>query len=86
MFGLSMTLPRNAITIKDGMVEQSQFSDYAPARITDTPRIDIHFVPSEDAPTGLGEPGVPPIAPAIANAVAALSGKRLRKLPFELTV
>jgi len=43
----------------------------------------VHFVPSEDKPTGLGEPGVPPIAPAIANAVAQLTGKRLRKLPFD---
>ena len=43
----------------------------------------MHFVPSTDAPTGLGEPGVPPIAPAIANAIAALTGKRLRKLPFD---
>lgn len=83
IYGLSMTLPGAAITIKDGRVEQSQFSDYPPPRLTDAPPVlDVHFVPSDAPPTGLGEPGVPPIAPALANAVAALSGKRLRELPF----
>lgn len=84
VFGLGMTLPGFAITLKDGVVEQSQFSDFAPIRITHAPPVAVHFVPSTDAPTGLGEPGVPPIAPAVANAVAALTGKRLRKLPFDL--
>lgn len=84
MYGLNMTLPGFAITLKDGVVEQSQFSDYPPIRITQAPPVAVHFVPSTDAPTGLGEPGVPPIAPAVANAVAALTGKRLRKLPFDL--
>ena len=83
VFGLGMTLPGFAITLKNGRVEQSQFTDYPPARITDAPPVDVHFVKSEDPPTGLGEPGVPAIAPAIANAVFALTGKRLRKLPFE---
>jgi isoquinoline 1-oxidoreductase beta subunit len=83
VFGLGMTLPGFAITIKNGRVEQSQFSDYPPPRMPDAPMIDVFFVKSEDPPTGLGEPGVPPIAPAIANAVFALTGKRLRKLPFE---
>ncbi|MGV8826002.1 molybdopterin cofactor-binding domain-containing protein [Methylibium petroleiphilum] len=83
VFGLSMIQPGFAITLKDGVVEQSQFSDFAPPRITDAPPVAVHFVPSNDPPTGLGEPGVPPIAPAVANAVAALTGKRLRKLPFE---
>lgn len=83
VFGLTMTLPGHAITLKDGQVEQSQFSDFPPARITDAPPVAVHFVPSQDPPTGLGEPGVPPIAPAVANAVAALTGKRLRKLPFD---
>ena len=84
VFGLSMTQPGFAITLKDGIVEQSQFSDYPPPRITDVPTVAVHFVPSHDAPTGLGEPGVPALAPAIANAVAALTGKRLRKLPFDI--
>lgn len=82
VYGLAMTLPGAAITLKDGRVEQSQFSDYPPPRMPDTPAIDVHFVPSEAPPTGLGEPGTPPIAPAIANAVAALTGRRLRELPF----
>jgi isoquinoline 1-oxidoreductase subunit beta len=84
VFGLAMTRPGFAITLKDGVVEQSQFSDYPPPRITDAPPVAVHFVPSTDAPTGLGEPGVPAIAPAVANAVAALTGKRLRALPFDL--
>ncbi len=83
VFGLGMTLPGFAITLKDGVVEQSQFTDFPPPRITDAPPVTVHFVPSNDPPTGLGEPGVPPIAPAVANAVAALSGKRLRSLPFD---
>jgi len=85
VFGLAMTLPGFEITLKDGVVEQSQFADYPPPRITDAPPVAVFFVPSEDPPTGLGEPGVPAIAPAIANALAALTGKRLRKLPFDLT-
>ncbi|HSV68558.1 MAG TPA: xanthine dehydrogenase family protein molybdopterin-binding subunit [Methylibium sp.] len=83
IYGLAMTLPGHAITLKDGVVEQSQFSDFPPPRITDAPAVAVHFVPSHEPPTGLGEPGVPPIAPAVANAVAALTGKRLRKLPFD---
>ncbi len=84
VFGLSMTLPGFAITLKDGVVQQSQFSDYPPIRFPQAPPVAVHFVPSTDAPTGLGEPGVPAIAPAVANAVAALTGKRLRKLPFDI--
>ena len=84
-FGLAMTQPGFEITLKDGVVQQSQFTDYTPPRITEAIAVAVHFVPSQDAPTGLGEPGVPPIAPAIANAVAALTGKRLRALPFDLT-
>ena len=83
VYGLAMTQPGYAITLKNGVVEQSQFSDYPPPRMPDAPPVAVHFVPSNDPPTGLGEPGVPPLAPAIANAVAALTGKRLRKLPFE---
>ena len=50
----------------------------------DMPQVDIHIVPSEDPPSGMGEPGLPPLAPAFANAIARLTGKRLRKLPFDL--
>ena len=82
--GLGMCLPGAAITLKDGVVEQSNFTNYTVARITDMPSVAVHIVPSADAPTGLGEPGLPPLAPAFANAIASLTGKRLRELPFKL--
>jgi isoquinoline 1-oxidoreductase beta subunit len=74
-----MCLPGSAITLKDGVVEQSNFGDYTVARITDMPEINVHVVPSADAPTGIGEPGLPPLAPAFANAIAQLTGKPLRE-------
>ena len=85
LMGLGMTLPNAAITLKDGVVEQQNFGDYAVARHGDMPQVDVHIVPSNDPPTGLGEPGLPPLAPALANALFRLTGKRLRKLPFDLT-
>jgi isoquinoline 1-oxidoreductase beta subunit len=84
LMGLSMCLPGAAITLKDGVVEQSNFGDFVVPRITDMPQIAVHTVPSADAPTGMGEPGLPPLAPAFANAVAQLTGKPLRELPFKL--
>ena len=84
LMALSTTLPGSAITLKDGVVEQQNFSDYTVARIADMPQIDVHVVPSSEAPTGMGEPGLPPLAPAFANAIFKLTGKRLRKLPFDL--
>jgi isoquinoline 1-oxidoreductase beta subunit len=85
IMGLSMCLPGSAITFKDGVVEQSNFGDYTVARMTDAPTFGVHLVPSADAPTGMGEPGLPPLAPAFANAIARLTGKPLRQLPFNLT-
>lgn len=85
VMGLSMCLPGAAITLKDGIVEQSNFSDYTVARITDVPAFDIHVVPSAEPPTGMGEPGLPPLAPAFANALARLTGKPVRQLPFKLS-
>jgi isoquinoline 1-oxidoreductase beta subunit len=82
-FGLSAAL-YGAITLKDGVVEQSNFHDYQVLRINEMPTIEVHIVPSTEKPTGVGEPGVPPIAPALANAIAAATGKRLRKLPLSL--
>ena len=82
-FGLSAALS-GAITFKDGQVEQSNFHDYAPLRIADMPQVEVHIVPSSAPPSGVGEPGTPPIAPAVANAVFALNGKRLRSLPLKL--
>jgi isoquinoline 1-oxidoreductase beta subunit len=84
VMGLSMCLPGAAITLKDGVVEQSNFGDFVVPRITDMPRIAVHIVPSADPPTGMGEPGLPPLAPAFANAIARLTGKPLRRLPFDL--
>ena len=84
LMGLSMCLPGAAITLKDGVVEQSNFGDFQVPRITAMPQIAVHIVPSAEAPTGMGEPGLPPLAPAFANAVAKLTGKRLRELPFRL--
>ncbi len=83
-FGLSAAL-FGEITIKDGAVVQSNFGDYRVLRINEMPAIEVHIVPSTEAPTGVGEPGVPPIAPAVANALAAATGKRLRKLPLDLS-
>jgi isoquinoline 1-oxidoreductase beta subunit len=81
--GLGMTLPGARITLKDGVVHQSNWHDYRLATHGHMPsQVSVHIVPSSDPPTGVGEPGVPPLAPALANAVAALTGKRLRSLPF----
>lgn len=84
LMGLGMCLPGAAITLKDGVVEQSNFGDYPVPRITDMPGITVHIVPSADPPTGMGEPGLPALAPAFANAVAQLTGKTPRELPFKL--
>jgi isoquinoline 1-oxidoreductase beta subunit len=84
VMGLSTCLPGSAITFKDGVVEQGNFGDFTVARITNMPAFDVHVVPSADAPTGMGEPGLPPLAPAFANAVARLTGKPMRQLPFNL--
>ncbi len=84
MMALATTLPGHAITLKDGVVEQGNFHQFVSARITDTPLIDVHIVPSSDPPKGMGEPAVPPLAPAFANAIARLTGQRLRELPFQL--
>jgi isoquinoline 1-oxidoreductase beta subunit len=72
------------ITLKNGRVQQSNFHDYKPARMSDAPAIEVHIVPSTERPSGVGEPGVPPLAPAVANAIFAATGKRVRRLPFRL--
>lgn len=84
--GFALSAARHsAITLKEGWVEQSNFDNYPLLRIGEMPRVEVHIVPSEAAPTGVGEPGVPPLAPAVANALFAATGKRLRRLPFEIT-
>ena len=81
---LGTTLPGAAITFRDGVVEQKNFTDYTVARMADMPHVDVFIVPSADPPGGMGEPGLPPLAPAFANAIFNVTGKRLRKLPFDL--
>ena len=80
-FGLSAAL-YGAITLKEGKVEQSNFNDYPMLRINEMPQVEVHIVASTANPSGVGEPGVPPIAPAVANALFAATGKRLRNLPL----
>lgn len=82
--GLSMCLPGATITLKDSVVQQSHVGDFQLPRITAVLAISVHIVPSAEAPTGRGEPGLPPLAPALANAITKLTGKRLRELPFRL--
>jgi isoquinoline 1-oxidoreductase beta subunit len=72
------------ITLKDGMVQQANFDTYKVLRIPDMPVVEVHLVPSAEPPTGVGEPGTPPLAPAVANAMFALTGSRVRKLPVAL--
>jgi isoquinoline 1-oxidoreductase beta subunit len=81
IFGLTAAL-KTAITLKDGRVEQSNFHDYQMVRIFESPEIEVHIIPSGENPTGVGEPGVPPVAPALANAIFAVTGKRIRRLPI----
>jgi isoquinoline 1-oxidoreductase subunit beta len=80
-FGLSAALT-GKITIAHGQVEQSNFFDYTVLRMADAPRIEVHIIPSRETPTGIGEVCTPPIAPAVGNAIFALTGKRVRQLPF----
>lgn len=81
-FGLGAVM-RNEITLTDGVVDQSNFPQYKPLRLTDMPDVAVHFVPSTEAPTGVGEPGTPPAGPALANAIFAATGKRITQLPLE---
>jgi isoquinoline 1-oxidoreductase beta subunit len=83
IFGLSAAL-YGEIELKDGQVVQSNFHDYPILRINETPKIEVHIIPSSAKPTGVGEPGVPPIAPAVANAVFAATGKPVRRLPIRI--
>jgi CO/xanthine dehydrogenase Mo-binding subunit len=81
--GLSAALFEE-ITLEGGRVRQSNFHDYPLLRLSDAPRVEVHLVASSDAPGSVGEPGLPPAAPAVANAVFALTGTRLRRLPLRL--
>ena len=81
IYGLSAAM-HDAITIQGGRVEQSNFNDYEMPRIEETAKIEVHVVESTEEPTGIGEPGLPVVAPAICNAVFTLTGKRIRRLPI----
>jgi isoquinoline 1-oxidoreductase subunit beta len=83
IYGLSAAL-KNEITIKNGAVEQTNFDAYDPLRISEAPPIEVHLTHSKEDPGGMGEPALPPAAPAVANAIFAACGQRLRKLPFQL--
>ena len=80
-YGLSAALS-GAITLKDGVVEQSNFHDYPVLRIGQMPRVETYIVPSNQKPSGVGEPATPVIAAALANALLALNGKSVRSLPL----
>src|SRR5581483_9689368 len=81
VYGLGNAL-RAKITIDKGRVVQGNFDDYAPLRMEETPTVEVYAVPSQEAPTGIGEPSVPPIAPAVCNAIYAATKKRIRSLPI----
>ena len=80
-FGLSSIL-HERITVKAGAIEQSNFNDYRLLRINEMPSVEVHIVQSSEPPTGIGEPVVPTVGPAVSNAVFAATGKRLRTLPL----
>ncbi len=84
VYGLSAAL-YGRITLKEGRVQQSNFHDYMVLRMPEMPLVEVHIVPSGEKSGGAGEPGTPPIAPAVANAIFALTGRRLRSLPFDLS-
>ena len=82
-FGLGAAL-HDEITLDGGVVEQANFDTYVPLRMSEMPKVEVHILPSANAPTGIGEPGVPGVAPALSNAIFAATGQRLRSLPFRL--
>jgi len=81
-FGLGAAL-HDAITLTDGAVDQANFDTYKPLRMSEMPKVEVHIVASAEAPTGVGEPGVPPIAPAVANAIFKATGKPVPELPLD---
>jgi isoquinoline 1-oxidoreductase beta subunit len=81
-FGLGAAL-YGAITLKDGRVEQSNFNDYRVLRMSEMPKVEVYIVPSTEKPSGVGEPGVAPVGPAVANAIFAATGKRIHVFPLD---
>lgn len=84
VMGIGMMIDGAEITLKNGEVQQSNFHNYRVARMPDAPEVDVHIVASQDPPTGVGEPGLPPIAPAVANAMLALTGNAVESLPIKV--
>lgn len=82
-FGLGAVL-HSRIDLREGRPQQSNFHDYRVLRLDEMPKVEVYIVPSQERPGGVGEPGVPPVGPAVANAVFALTGRRLRELPLQL--
>jgi len=78
----ALSAVKGHITFRDGQAEQTNFDGFEVIRLDEMPEVEVHAVPSTVAPTGIGEPGLPPCAPAVANAVFAATGKRLRRMPF----
>jgi isoquinoline 1-oxidoreductase subunit beta len=83
VMGLSTAL-KGAITMVEGKIVETNFHLFTPLRLDETPKMEVHIMQNEEDPTGVGEPGLPPIAPALCNAIFNLTGKRMRKLPFDL--
>ena len=81
VYGIGATL-KSEITVKNGYINESNYDDYKVLRMDEMPQIDVHIIKNMEDPGGVGEPGLPPIAPAITNAVFAATGKRIRKLPI----
>jgi isoquinoline 1-oxidoreductase beta subunit len=81
VFGITQAL-HGKITVEAGAIAQSNFGDYELLRMSDVPQIDTSFVESNEAPTGIGEPPVPPLAPALCNAIYAATKKRIRSMPI----
>ena len=79
--GLS-TMAMQQITMKRGVIQQDNFDSYPVMRIAATPEVDVHFIQSDNKPTGLGEPALPPLAPAVTNAIFAATGVRIRSMPL----
>jgi len=81
IYGLSAIL-HDAITIQGGQVEQANFNDYDMPRVAETPKTEVYVVQSTEEPSGIGEPGLPVVGAAVCNALYALTGKRVRRLPI----